>query len=67
MLCDLEIMNQLRNVPSVKHPCSLFTEKGFRDHDEKHFRLSAQTKATAYEMGKKKKNDKRINGIIGMS
>lgn len=49
-----------------KHPCSLFTEKGFRDRDEKRFRLSALNMATACETGKKKKNDKKINGIIGM-
>lgn len=67
IICNLEIMNQLKNVPSVKHPCSLFTEKGFRDRDEKRFRLSARNKATACEMRKKKKNDKRTNGIIGMS
>lgn len=47
-----------------KHPYSLFTEKGFRDRDEKCFRLSALNMATACETGKK--NDKRINGIIGM-
>lgn len=49
-----------------KHRYSLFTEKGFRDRDEKCFRLSALNMATACETGKKKKNDKRINGIIGM-
>jgi len=49
-----------------KHPCSIFTEKGFRDCDEKCFRLSALNMATACDMGKRKKNDKRINGITGM-